>query len=92
MGDDTLNPIHKRLDEALMDQKRLDWLEEQNKRAEYTGRCICRRSLNGRGWRLHETSRDGAFDSVRYAIDRAMSSEKVMKIVEEVFGDQNAKS
>jgi len=51
----------------LADAKRLDFL--QNQLGSYTGKVICRDSVNGRGWRLHETEQAGAVDDVRKAID-----------------------
>jgi len=58
------------------DTKMLDWLERQNTKARYGGRCIFRWSTTGRGWRLHETSvfASGASSSrtVREAIQKAM--------------------
>ena len=35
----------------------------------FTGKVACRWSTTGRGWRLHESSREDAVDSVRAAID-----------------------
>lgn len=55
------------------DTEMLDWLEEQNKKANYTGKCIFRWSSANRGWRLHETSRAEAVSSVRQAIRIAMT-------------------
>lgn len=53
--------------ELFQDKMRLDWLEEQ-----FKNKIICRDSEIGRGWRLHETTREGASDNVRGAIDKAM--------------------
>ena len=53
------------------DKELLDWLEEQNTKKIYTGKCIFRWSSTGRGWRLHETS-EGGVDSVRDAINAAI--------------------
>jgi len=58
------------------DTRIIDWLEEQNKKARYTGKCIFRWSGTGRGWRLHETSGLGAVESVRQAILNAMEEDK----------------
>lgn len=66
-------PPEKRLErvrQAFEDSKRLDKLQALNEQAKYTGTCILRLSETGRGWRLHETSRDGADSDVRGAIDR----------------------
>jgi len=57
------------------DSERLDWLEAQNARSEYGGKCIFRWSNTSRGWRLHETSLVDASDTVRAAIDKAMEKE-----------------
>ena len=54
----------------ITDKDRLDFL--QNKTGRYTGKIICRWSVNGRGWRLHETSQEGAVPDVRQAIDNFM--------------------
>jgi len=55
------------------DKMRLDWLEEQNKKTSYTGKCLFRWSTTGRGWRLHESSggpnHEPVFNTVRDAID-----------------------
>lgn len=52
------------------DTLRLDFL--QSRLGQYTGRVICRDSNNGRGLRLHETSRHDAYFTVRAAIDAYM--------------------
>lgn len=54
------------------DKQRLDWLQEQLEKAEYTGKCLFRWSTTGRGFRLHETSLPKAVGDVRDAIDEAM--------------------
>lgn len=48
------------------DKGLLDWLDLHGEG--YGNGWICRLSEDGRGWRLHETSRDGAFKTVREAI------------------------
>lgn len=40
----------------------------------YTGKCILRQSYTGRGYRLHETTHEGASESVRHEIDRLITS------------------
>lgn len=50
------------------DTELLDFLQALNDRAEYTGKCICRESTTGRGWRLGETSKPTGRVSVRRAI------------------------
>ncbi len=63
------------LAELRKDKERLDFLEHQNSLKRYTGRCIFRLSFNGdRGWRLHETSLEGSVESVRQAIDDAITN------------------
>jgi len=55
------------------DAATLDWLDRQS--GSYTGLVIWRMSESGRGWRLHETSRDGAKTTVRLAISCAIQGE-----------------
>lgn len=57
------------------DKALLDWLQEQNNKAKYTGRCVFRWSGTGRGWRLHETSEIGYAD-IRLAITEAINNEE----------------
>ena len=56
------------------DTELLDFLQELTDKNEHTGRVICRLSISGRGWRLHETSRLGAVSDVREAIISAMGT------------------
>ena len=49
------------------DTNRLNALERLL--GKYTGKVSCRWSNSGRGWRLHESSREDAVSSVRIAID-----------------------
>jgi hypothetical protein len=58
----------------ISDTELLDFLEAENKKARYTGKCLFRISSTDRGWRLHETSGMGAYDSVRDAIKAAMKA------------------
>jgi len=58
------------------DTEILDWLQAQQNKRKYTGRCLFRWSYMGRGWRIHETSQDGAVSSVREAIESAMVEER----------------
>lgn len=60
---------HK-LDHALQDVARLDFLQAQTKG--YGLGWILRESVTGRGMRLHETSQPEASPTVREAIDAAM--------------------
>lgn len=57
------------------DTEILDWLQTQNDKAKYTGGCLFRWSWHGRGWRLYETSQEGAVLNVREAIEVAMVKE-----------------
>jgi hypothetical protein len=56
------------------DTKRLDWLQDQS--WGYGKGWIVRPSTTGRGMRLHETNQEGASETVRRAIDKAMAGEK----------------
>ena len=53
----------------MTDTKLLDALQKLNDKNSYTGKCILRMSVSGRGWRLHETSRGTAQCNVRNAIE-----------------------
>jgi len=55
------------------DTQMLDWLDKLG--GSYTGRVIWRMSSRGHGWRLHETSQEGAAGDVRTAIRNAMEVE-----------------
>ena len=57
------------------DKERLDWLQRQLEKKQYTGKCVFRWSNTGRGFRLHETCRENAVDDVRTALDQAMEAE-----------------
>ena len=54
------------------DTELLDFLQLLTDNARYTGKVICRASTTGRGWRLLETSWDGAVSDVREAITNYM--------------------
>jgi len=54
------------------DKDMLDFLDSENKKKRYTGKCIFRQSSTGRGWRLHETSHIDACNSAREAISKEM--------------------
>ena len=56
----------------ITDKDRITFLQTLLDRKRYTGKCILRESTTGRGWRLHETSWEGAVPSVRDAIDELM--------------------
>lgn len=52
----------------MTDTELLNALQRLNDEQNYTGKCILRMSSNGRGWRLHETSKSTAQKDVRQAI------------------------
>ncbi len=58
--------------ECYNDTERLDALQELLDKGRYTGKCILRISNFGRGFRLHETTRQDAVFYVREAIDNFM--------------------
>ena len=59
----------------MTDTERLDWLE--GKKEGCGEGWVCRRSTNGRGFRVHETSSwKSAMPTVREAIDFAMTAEE----------------
>ncbi len=57
----------------MTDTELLDVLQKLNDEANYTGRCVLRISMTGRGWRLHETGAEEVVAtpvaSVRQAIE-----------------------
>ena len=55
--------------DMMTDTELLDALQELNNRKLYTGKCVLRISDDGRGWRLHETTRPFARRNVRNAIE-----------------------
>lgn len=65
----------------LTDTDLLDWLELQNAKKLYTGRCVYRWSTTDRGWRLHETSAPGS-STVRGAIVEAILREETAAVFE----------
>jgi hypothetical protein len=65
----------------MTDTERLDYLQQLSDRS--GNFIICRDSDLGRGWRLHETTRDGAGDNIRQAIDDFIAqNERNHKILE----------
>ncbi len=60
----------------LSDTELLDGLQKLNDNKTYTGKCVLRMSVNGRGWRLHETSRPFGRRNVRNAIEEFIESTK----------------
>ncbi len=65
------------------DTELLDFLEGLNSRKLYTGKCVLRMSIMSRGWRLHETSKDDASDTVREAIERFKATEEIAEMESE---------
>lgn len=57
------------------DTELLDFLQKLTNKDMYTGKVILRLSTTGRGWRLHETSTEGAVPDVRQAIENFMPRE-----------------
>lgn len=57
--------------ELTHDRARLNWLEQQQDRFPDLRGVIFRWSEQGRGWRLHQTTRLGTVSTVRGAIDVA---------------------
>lgn len=57
------------------DTERLDLLDRLSKEGGLESGVILRRSETGRGWRLHQTPREGASRTVREAIDRFVDEE-----------------
>lgn len=55
------------LPNEITDRERLDFLDSLTGNG--SGKIILRDSLTGRGWRLHETSKDHSYPTVREAID-----------------------
>ncbi len=62
----------------MTDTELLDVLQKLNDEAAYSGVCILRRSMTGRGWRLHETADEPVrvpVTSVRQAIEDFVAEE-----------------
>ena len=55
--------------DMMTDTELLDALQKLNDDKRYTGKCVLRMSADGRGWRLHETTRSFARRNVRNAIE-----------------------
>lgn len=58
------------------DTEMLNYLEDMNNKAALSGKCILRKLDRRGGWRLHETTRPGAYASVREAIAAYMDAEE----------------
>lgn len=56
------------LNSEYTDTQLLDYLQELLEDGGYSNRCVLRLSESGRGFRLHETSRDNGVRDVRQAI------------------------
>lgn len=59
------------------DKQMLDFLQGLTDYARYTGKAILRYSATGRGWRLHETSKDAGVKDVREAIVNYMIDNEI---------------
>lgn len=59
------------------DGERLDWLQDRSTPELFS--WVCRPSKTGRGWRLHETTREDGAPTIRTAIDRAIEEEESEK-------------
>ena len=72
------SPVNKKSGDVMeyTDTDLIEFLERYNNRKLYTGKCVFRLSVNGRGWRLHETLARGASNTVREAIIKAIETEK----------------
>lgn len=101
MGEILANPSDKvfllvEREALLKDAERLSWLQTQLDKKSYTGKCVFRWSVTGRGWRLHEVSDlielggYKAVDSVRKAIDLAMERDQNESGDSGVEGDSEA--
>jgi hypothetical protein len=64
-----MNHNTEQLTPAEQDARRLDWLDSKG------GDWIARDSEHGRGYRLHQTTRDNSYPTARLAIDAAMQAE-----------------
>ena len=58
------------------DHERIDWLEQQQDRFPELRGVVFRWSTSRRGWRLHQTTREGNVSTVRGAIDVARQAER----------------
>ena len=72
------------------DKERLDFLQDLTDKKAYNGQVILRDSTSGRGWRLHETSQEGASSSVRDAIDKyIMANKQIQSTVNSIVADED---
>jgi len=55
----------------------LDWLEAHGDGSQW----VCRQSITGRGWRLHETQRADGKPTIREAIQAAMKPEPTRRFM-----------
>jgi len=55
---------------GLTDTDRIDFIQNAINKGSYTGKVVARNSDTGRGFRLHETSRNDGQNDVREAIDK----------------------
>jgi len=71
----------------ITDKQRLDFLQMLTDQKMYTGLVTMRMSETGRGWRLHETSRDNFFNNV--STDVRVALDAFMKEYAEQFSKVN---
>ena len=67
---------------TFTDKELLDFLQTQNDKEIYTGKVIFRWSGEKHGWRLHETSREGAKKDVREAIADGIRVQRITEVRE----------
>jgi hypothetical protein len=73
IGESTARRLAKALHLAEQDTQRINALCGLS-----TFPVICRWSTRGRGWRLHETSQEGASVNLREAIDKFLAAEGIV--------------
>lgn len=64
--------MHKYTDKEI-----LDFLQAENNKARFGGKCIMLMSAFRRGWRLHESTSPGAMASIREAIALQMDATRI---------------
>ena len=72
----------------MTDTELLNVLQELNDNAEYTGKCILRISMTGRGWRLHETGEE-EFVSPQISVRQAIEDWEKLQDIAQKFKDSS---